>query len=64
MIVHVFSDLVVGKMSDSEQPEITEKDAQQETVILDILEFKKQKRNANSLLARLLTQSSCLLSKE
>ncbi len=31
------------KMSDSEQPEITEKDAQQETVILDILEFKKQK---------------------
>jgi hypothetical protein len=64
LIVHMFSHLVVGKMSDSEQPEITEKDAQLETVVLDTSEFKKQKRNANSLLARLLTQSSCLLSKE
>ena len=49
-------------MSDTELTETTEKEAQ-ETVVVDISDFKKQKRNAKSLLTRLLTQLSCLLSE-
>ncbi|CAB4042262.1 Hypothetical predicted protein, partial [Paramuricea clavata] len=47
-------------MSDTET---TENEAQ-ETVVIVISDFKKQKRNAKSLLTRLLTQLSCLLSEE
>jgi hypothetical protein len=47
-------------MSDTELTETNENDAQ-ETVVIVISDFKKQKRNAKSLLTRLL---SCLLSEE
>ena len=50
-------------MSDTELTETTENEAQ-ETVVIVISDFKKQKRNAKSLLTRLLTQLSCLLSEE
>jgi hypothetical protein len=50
-------------MSDTELTETTEKEAE-ETVVVDISDFRKQKQNAKSLLTRLLTQLSCLLSEE
>lgn len=53
------------KMSDSEQSEIVQVEKEpQKTVVLDVLDFKKQKRSAKHQLTRLLTQLSCLLLEE
>lgn len=50
-------------MSDIEEAEVVGKE-KQESIEYDISDLKKQKRIAKSLLTRLLTQLSCLLSEE
>ena len=50
-------------MSDTEETEIIGKEAQ-ETAVVDVSNFKKHKRIANSSLARLFTQLSCSLSEK